>query len=336
MPPPTEDPDENLSLAIILSIAAGLATMVGGMAVFFPQLQLHRRISGPKMLCAGVALGVILYASFVGISMIFVSFVAKDTIAIAMEKNGCDPKVETIDGELELGFASNVYTTLSFLGGMLIVSLLEKFVNSIFPVNMFSDEEVGYMHAIMHNTHVYHGTGSKWRALWWWFLPSGPLCVILGVAVLRTIFTVMTFYVSAIAGGVMVCIVCVMVLNVPWAEGLGDLCARAVVCYAGWNSFKALGEDVGQRSHPMRDLLTFWLIYAAFNFFDYFRVRVVVVPIHHSMRKNARARESVGDLRMYTITGEPYHEESTRKGSCSHFRKCMSSYGKYLYAVLTG
>eukprot|EP00756_Hemistasia_phaeocysticola_P027774 Hpha_TRINITY_DN16136_c5_g3::TRINITY_DN16136_c5_g3_i1::g.3395::m.3395 len=149
MPPPTEDPDENLSLAIILSIAAGLATMVGGMAVFFPQLQLQRRISEPKTQFAVLALGVILYASFVGIFVIFVK--AKDTVHRAV-----------------------------------------------------------------------------------------------------------TFYVSSLAGGVMVCIVILVMV-----------CARAVVLYTGWNSFQTKKREVisvvlaffsaaGSQSEPGFDSLTHW------------------------------------------------------------------------------
>eukprot|EP00756_Hemistasia_phaeocysticola_P006620 Hpha_TRINITY_DN13921_c0_g1::TRINITY_DN13921_c0_g1_i1::g.35324::m.35324/K07238/TC.ZIP, zupT, ZRT3, ZIP2; zinc transporter, ZIP family len=137
-PPPSEDPDEHLTLAIILSLAAGLSTMIGGMTVFFPKLQ---KISEPKMLSAALALsgGVMLYVSFVEILV-----KANDSITLAIGKghlisNGSDPEGETIDEELELGFTypghrlANLYTTLSFFGGMLVVALLDKLVHCIAP-----------------------------------------------------------------------------------------------------------------------------------------------------------------------------------------------------------
>eukprot|EP01064_Diplonema_japonicum_P037311 TRINITY_DN8697_c1_g4_i1.p1 TRINITY_DN8697_c1_g4~~TRINITY_DN8697_c1_g4_i1.p1 ORF type:complete len:352 (+),score=106.30 TRINITY_DN8697_c1_g4_i1:39-1094(+) len=122
----TDDKDENVTLAVILSLAAGLATTIGGATPFFPQL---RKIAEAKILASSLALasGVMLYVSFVEI---FVK--SNDSISLGLGH---------VDGEGEkIGFRypgdkyGNLYTTLAFFGGCIVVMLLHQLVHLIAPV----------------------------------------------------------------------------------------------------------------------------------------------------------------------------------------------------------
>ncbi|KAJ9444695.1 Zinc transporter ZupT [Diplonema papillatum] len=130
-----EDKDENVTLAIILSLAAGLATAVGGATPFFPHF---KKMAQPKVLSASLAVasGVMLYVSFVEI---FVK--ANDSITLGLG-NG-SPKLVSKEGEPiqteEVGFMypgdkwANLVTTLSFFLGCVIVVVLHRLVHALAP-----------------------------------------------------------------------------------------------------------------------------------------------------------------------------------------------------------
>ena len=125
------DKDENVGLAIALSIGAGLATSIGGAAPFFPFLV---KYAHAKILAASLALasGVMLYVSFVEIFV-------KSNDAITLGLGNGPTKIE--GGETEkLGFVypgdkyGNLYTTFAFFAGCIVVELLHKLVHCISPV----------------------------------------------------------------------------------------------------------------------------------------------------------------------------------------------------------
>ena len=144
--------DENVALAIVMSLGAGmltfthlhsltlttgLATTIGGAAPFFPALV---KMNQPKILAGslGVASGVMVYVSFVEIFV-------KANDAITLGTGGAGLKLSDTansDGLYEtekLGFVypgeklPNLYTTLTFFGGCLIVMLLHKVVHLLSP-----------------------------------------------------------------------------------------------------------------------------------------------------------------------------------------------------------
>eukprot|EP01062_Namystynia_karyoxenos_P053627 TRINITY_DN4352_c2_g1_i1.p2 TRINITY_DN4352_c2_g1~~TRINITY_DN4352_c2_g1_i1.p2 ORF type:complete len:428 (+),score=170.59 TRINITY_DN4352_c2_g1_i1:92-1285(+) len=136
--PPDDDPDEHLTLAIILSLAAGLATCLGAGVAFFPKLQ---QLGSSRVLSASLALsaGVMLYVSFVEI---FVK--ANDSITLSISggyliSSGSDPDGGLITEETNLGFTypgnkvGNLYTCFAFFGGMFVVWLLEQIVHRLMP-----------------------------------------------------------------------------------------------------------------------------------------------------------------------------------------------------------
>eukprot|EP01065_Artemidia_motanka_P047977 TRINITY_DN7626_c1_g1_i1.p1 TRINITY_DN7626_c1_g1~~TRINITY_DN7626_c1_g1_i1.p1 ORF type:complete len:399 (+),score=136.12 TRINITY_DN7626_c1_g1_i1:57-1253(+) len=137
--PTSDDPDENLTLAIVLSLAAGLATVIGGMTVYVPWI---RKISQPKVLSASLALsaGVMLYVSFAEIMVKSNDSIHLSISAGYLISSGSDPDGETIDEATELGFTypghklANLYTALAFFGGMVIVIILERIVHALSPV----------------------------------------------------------------------------------------------------------------------------------------------------------------------------------------------------------
>eukprot|EP01060_Flectonema_neradi_P018295 TRINITY_DN250_c0_g1_i1.p1 TRINITY_DN250_c0_g1~~TRINITY_DN250_c0_g1_i1.p1 ORF type:complete len:375 (+),score=97.81 TRINITY_DN250_c0_g1_i1:75-1199(+) len=126
-----EDKDENVGLAVALSIGAGLATSIGGAAPFFPFIV---KYAHTKILAASLALasGVMLYVSFVEIFV-------KSNDAITLGLGNGIMKIEGSETE-EIGFAypgdkyANLYTTLAFFVGCIIVELLHKLVHCISPV----------------------------------------------------------------------------------------------------------------------------------------------------------------------------------------------------------
>eukprot|EP01061_Rhynchopus_euleeides_P031491 TRINITY_DN5215_c0_g1_i9.p1 TRINITY_DN5215_c0_g1~~TRINITY_DN5215_c0_g1_i9.p1 ORF type:complete len:379 (+),score=163.53 TRINITY_DN5215_c0_g1_i9:46-1182(+) len=135
----TEDDnkDENVALAVCVSLGAGLATSIGGATPFFPLLG---KVSQPKILAGSLAIasGVMLYVSFVEI---FVK--ANDAITLGTGGSGKKLTEKNDEGVWEtekLGFVypgeklPNLYTTLTFFGGCIVVMLLHKLVHFISPV----------------------------------------------------------------------------------------------------------------------------------------------------------------------------------------------------------
>eukprot|EP01061_Rhynchopus_euleeides_P031489 TRINITY_DN5215_c0_g1_i7.p1 TRINITY_DN5215_c0_g1~~TRINITY_DN5215_c0_g1_i7.p1 ORF type:complete len:374 (+),score=160.88 TRINITY_DN5215_c0_g1_i7:46-1167(+) len=135
----TEDDnkDENVALAVCVSLGAGLATSIGGATPFFPLLG---KVSQPKILAGSLAIasGVMLYISFVEV---FVK--ANDAITLGTGGSGKKLTEKNDEGVWEtekLGFVypgeklPNLYTTLTFFGGCIVVMLLHKLVHFISPV----------------------------------------------------------------------------------------------------------------------------------------------------------------------------------------------------------
>eukprot|EP01063_Lacrimia_lanifica_P013835 TRINITY_DN2043_c1_g1_i2.p2 TRINITY_DN2043_c1_g1~~TRINITY_DN2043_c1_g1_i2.p2 ORF type:complete len:408 (+),score=153.44 TRINITY_DN2043_c1_g1_i2:59-1282(+) len=132
-----DDKEENVGLAVGLCVAAGLATSIGGAAPFFPKLHAMQQ---DNILAGSLALssGVMIYVSFVEI---FVK--ANDAITLGLGGDGV--KLVEKDGEPgvfereTLGFVypgnkhGNLYTTLTFFGGCVLVMLIHKLVHALSP-----------------------------------------------------------------------------------------------------------------------------------------------------------------------------------------------------------
>eukprot|EP01059_Diplonema_ambulator_P034942 TRINITY_DN8081_c0_g1_i1.p1 TRINITY_DN8081_c0_g1~~TRINITY_DN8081_c0_g1_i1.p1 ORF type:complete len:337 (+),score=117.30 TRINITY_DN8081_c0_g1_i1:43-1053(+) len=140
-----DDKDENVTMAVLLSLAAGLATSIGGATPFFPAL---RKMSEAKILAASLALssGVMLYVSFVEI---FVK--SNDSITLGLGNKDAQGA--------ELGYVypgdkyGNLYTTCAFFGGCIVIMLLHKLVHCISPVtDKLEDHDVIQHHEAEANT----------------------------------------------------------------------------------------------------------------------------------------------------------------------------------------
>lgn len=129
---------ENVSLAFLLTLLAGLSTGIGSMIAFFVKKTNEKFLS----FSLGFSAGVMIYVSFVEI---FTK--AQETLVLDLgERQGM------------------IFTVLSFFGGMLLIAIIDKFVPSFENPHEYPEQEtIDDIQYIEENGGFHQGASSLYR-----------------------------------------------------------------------------------------------------------------------------------------------------------------------------